>query len=155
MITRPTTAQLLEVVRKELADNVAAAVTDPQVVTNLRMIDQILGTLAIRADHELGWMAEEMAAIDAMGEQVATSGLPDAAAVAEALAEFRSARTTSLHTADVTDDYNRATEVLSRCVEVTFTSPGDLRDSVRALLEARLAHETEVIGPDFQLVGRS
>lgn len=156
MISRPTTTQLLEVVRKELADTVAPAVTDPQVATSLHMIDHILRTLAVRADHELGWMAEEMAAIERVGQRVAASALPGAGAVAEALTEFRAQLSPSLHAADVTADYNRATEVLSRAVEATFASDeGDLRAAVNGLLDQRLAHETDVIGEDFSLVGRS
>lgn len=155
MISRPTTTQLLEVVRRELEEKVAPAVTDPQVATSLHMIDHILRTLAVRAEHELGWMAEEMMAIDAVGERVAGSGLPGAAAVGEALQQFRAQRATGLHAAEVTDDYNRATEVLSRAVEATFTDGGELRAAVTVLLDQRLAHETDVIGEDFQLVGRS
>ena len=154
MITRPTTAQLLEVVRRELAERVAPAVTDPQATTSLQMIDHILRTLAVRADHEAGWMAEEMAAIESLAERVAGSDLPGAAAVTEALDAFRSGRSTGHSTADITEDYNAATEVLSRCVEATFTAGGELRSAVDTLLDQRLAHETAVIGPDFQLVGR-
>jgi hypothetical protein len=54
----------------------------------------------------------------------------------------------------VADDYNAATEVLSRCLEATFAVDGDLHDTVIGLLDQRLGHETDVIGPDFQLVGR-
>jgi hypothetical protein len=153
MITRPTTAQLLEVVRRHLNEGVAPAVSDPQVATTLAMVDHILHTLAVRADHELGWMTDEMASIDAVGEQIAVSGLPGAPAVREALAAFRAGRTSSLHAADVTEDYQRATEVLSRAVEATLAEPGAWRDAVSALLDERLAHEVDVIG-EFQLVGR-
>ena len=155
MITRPSTTQLIDVVRRELAEKVAPAVTDPQVATSLHMIDHILRTLAVRADHELGWMAQEMAAIEAVGERVAASGLPGAAGVGEALSAFRSQRTTGLHAADITEDYNRATEVLSRAVEATFADGGEMRAAVHELLDLRLAHETAVIGEDFTLVGRS
>jgi hypothetical protein len=155
MISRPTTTQLLDVVRRELAEKVAPAVTDPLVATSLHMIDHILRTLAVRAEHELGWMAEEMAAIEAVGERVTASGLPGAATVAQALEEFRSQRATGLHAAEITEDYNRATEVLSRAIEATFAESGDLRAAVIAVLDQRLAHETDVIGADFQLVGRS
>jgi len=154
MITRPTTAQLVEVVRRELAERVAPAVSDPQVTTSLQMVDHILQTLAVRAEHEVGWMADEMAAIEAVGQQVADSGLPGAAAVAEAITAFRAGRTAGRSTAEITDDYNAATEVLSRCVEATFATGGALRDTVTGLLDQRLAHETDVIGSDFQLVGR-
>ena len=154
MITRPTTAQLIDVVRRELADRVAPAVTDPQVATSLQMVDHILATLAVRAEHEAGWMTEEIAAIETVGQQVADSGLPGAPAVAEALAAFRAGRGTGRSIAEITDDYNAATEVLSRCVEATFAAGGHLRDAVTGLLDQRLAHETDVIGPGFQLVGR-
>jgi hypothetical protein len=153
MITRPSTAQLVEVVRRELAERVAPAVSDPQLTTSLQMIDHILSALAVRADHELGWIAEEMEAIQAVGERVAASGLPGAAPVADALTAFRTARSASLHAADVVEDYNRATEILSRAVEATSAHPGELRQRVLGLLEGRLDHEVDVIG-DFQLVGR-
>jgi hypothetical protein len=153
MITRPSTAQLVEVVRRELAERVAPAVSDPQLTTSLQMIDHILSALAVRADHELGWIAEEMEAIQAGGVRVAASDLPGAAPVADALKAFRAARSASLHAADVVEDYNRATEILSRAVEATSAHPGDLRQQVLSLLEARLDHEVDVIG-DFQLVGR-
>lgn len=155
MISQPTTTQLLAVVRQELAEKVAPAVTDPQVATSLHMIDHILRAMAVRAEHELGWMAEEMAAIEAVGERVAASGLAGAAAVGEALQAFRSQRAAGLHAADITDDYNRATEVLSRAVEATFGEEGELRAAVQELLDQRLAHEIAVIGEDFSLVGRS
>ncbi len=152
MITRPTTARLLAVVRTELAERIGPAVTDPQLVASLQMIDHILSALAVRADHELGWMAEEMEAVEAVGERVAASDLPGAPRVAEALGAFRSGRSAGLHTAEITEDYSRATEILSRAVEAT-AGEGALRESVLDLLAARLAHEAEVIG-DFELVGR-
>jgi len=154
MITAPTTAQLIEVVRRELAERVAPAVADPQVATSLQMVDHILATLAVRAGHELGWMVEEMAAVEAVGRRVAASGLSGAPAVAEALEAFESGRSAGQSAVAVTGDYNAATEVLSRCIEATFSAEGPLRDEVTALLDQRLAHETAVIGPDFQLVGR-
>ena len=155
MITAPTTAQLLDVVRQELAEKVAPAVTDPQVATSLHMVDHILRTLAVRAEHELGWMGEEMSAIELVASRVAASDLPGAASVAQALDEFRANVSPGLHAADVAADYNRATEVLSRAVEATFSDTGELRAAVDVLLDQRLAHETDVIGEDFQLVGRS
>jgi hypothetical protein len=154
MITRPTTAQLIDVVRRALAERVAPAVTDPQARTSLHMVDHVLRTLAIRAEGEAGWMTEEIAAIEALGDQVADSGLPGAAAVADALAAFRAGRGAGGSIGDLTADYDAATEVLSRCLEATFALEGDLRDAVIGLLDERLGHEMEVIGPDFRLVGR-
>ena len=123
--------------------------------TSLHMIDHILRTLAVRAEHELGWMGEEMSAIENVASRVAASDLPGAASVAQALEEFRANVSPGLHAADVAADYNRASEVLSRTVEATYADTGELRAAVNALLDQRLAHETDVIGEDFQLVGRS
>ena len=49
MISRPTTAQLVGIVRRELVETVAPAVDDPVVAGSLMMIDHILETLAHRA----------------------------------------------------------------------------------------------------------
>src|SRR5438552_2404757 len=53
MITRPTSAQLIDEVRRELSSNVAPQVADPQTQGSLQMVDHILATLAVRAEHEI------------------------------------------------------------------------------------------------------
>ena len=121
------------------------------------MIDHILRTLAVRAEHELGWMAEEMAAIDGVGARVGGFGAAGGRSGRRG-ARRRSARSVAsgLHAAEITDDYNRATEVLSRCCGGDLhRKPANSGRRSSALLDQRLAHETDVIGEDFQLVGRS
>ena len=159
MISRPSTSQLVEVIRNELSTRIAAQTTDPELTVALQMMDHVLVTIARRADHEIAWMHEEMDAIEAAAADLVTaeSGAaePGTGSVAEALEEYRARRTGSLHLADVTDDYNRASEVLSRAVEFVLTSDGPHKERIIGLLSARLAHEVEVIGPDFTLVGRA
>ena len=152
MITRPTSAQLIAEVRRELADNIAPLVSDPQAQGSLQMVDHILSTLAIRAEHELEWMLDEIDDIERVAGTVADQ-LPDAAAVRQALDALRTSVYGSRSTNDITDRYALASEALSCAVEATMSSPGPLRDEVSALLDRRLEHETAVIG-EFQLVAR-
>jgi hypothetical protein len=152
MITKPTTAQLIDEVRRTLTSTVAPAVDDPQVQGSLQMIDHILSTLAIRAENELAWMLDEIDDIERVAGRVAEE-LPDASAVVEALDALRTSTYGSRSISDVTERYALASEVLSCVVEATMSAAGPLRDEVSALLDRRLASETDVIG-EFQLVGR-
>jgi hypothetical protein len=152
VITRPTSAQLIEEVRRELSSNVAPQVADPQTQGSLQMVDHILGTLAVRAEHETAWMTEEIADISRVVERVAAEpGSP--ASVGSALDELRSSADGSLLLSDVASRYALASEALSRAIEATVATPGPLHDEVNALLDRRLEHETDVIG-EFQLVAR-
>jgi hypothetical protein len=152
VITRPTSAQLIDEVRRELSSNVAAQVADPQIQGSLQMIDHILATLAVRAEHEIAWMTEEIADISrVVGRVVAEPGSPPS--VGSALDELRASVDDSLLLSDVTSRYALASEALSRAIEATVATPGPLHDEVSALLDRRLEHETDVIG-EFQLVGR-
>ena len=153
MITKPTTAQLIDEVRRTLASTVAPAINDPQVQASLQMIDHILSTLALRAENELAWMLDEIDDIERVVGRVAEE-LADTGAVLEALDALRATTYGSRSISDVTDRYALASEALSCAVEATMSTGGPLRDEVSALLDRRLAHETDVIG-EFQLVGRS
>jgi len=152
VITRPTSGQLIEEVRRELSTNVAPQVTDPQAQGSLQMVDHILATLAVRAEHEIEWMLDEIDDISAVVGRVAASA--DAPpSVREALDTLHASPYGSRSLSDVTARYALASEALSRAIEATVATPGPLRDSVNALLDRRLEHETDVIG-EFQLVGR-
>jgi hypothetical protein len=152
MITRPTSAQLIDEVRRELSSNVAPQVADPQAQGSLQMVDHILGTLAVRAEHEIAWMTEEIADIERVVSRVAAEpGSPPS--VGSALDELCASADGSLLLSDVTARYALASEALSRAIEATVATPGPLHDEVNALLDRRLEHETDVIG-EFQLVGR-
>jgi len=152
MITKPTSAQLLEEVRQTLASTVAPAVDDPQVQGSLQMVDHILSALAVRAENEIAWMVEEIDDVQRVVGRVAES-VADSASVREALDALQADRDTGLALSNVTARYALASEALSRAVEATMSSAGLLRDEISALLDRRLAHETDVIG-EFQLVAR-
>ena len=152
MITQPTTARILEVVRRELAENVLPVTTDVQAQASLQMIDHILATVGVRVQDEIAWMIEEADAVGALGEQI-TDALPEAAGVAAALAALRAGTSTSLRYDDVAARYSLAGEVLS-CAFEEVPPDAPLRSSVEAELDRRLRHEVEIMG-EFQLVART
>lgn len=147
MITRPTTSRLVDVVRHELAETVVPTVSDPEARRQLRMIDHVLSMIAVRAEHEIEWMTADMAEIETLADGIA------APAVRDALEKYRAARTNSLRASDVTDDHDRAAEILSRILEAAHTLPPDVRETAERLLRGRLDHGVAVAG-DFELVAR-
>ncbi|MDO8390306.1 MAG: hypothetical protein Q7V57_07440 [Actinomycetota bacterium] len=152
MITQPKTSRLIEVVQRELMSSIAPLLTDPSAIANVHMIHQILGTIGIRAEHEIAWLIEEIGQLEALGQQV-VDAMPTATTVASALAASRAAASPSLHLDDVCARYSVASEILSCCAEAV---PEDcpLNAAVQQVLDARLANEATVIG-DFTLVGRT
>jgi hypothetical protein len=151
MITAPTTPQLIEVVRAELATSIAPMVGDQRTKVALQMVDQVLATLAVRAEHEIEWMVDESEAIYGIATE-ALQKLGDEAGLADLVAEVGDRpRESSL--SEVTARYHRATELLSVLLGLTFDGPADLHERAVALLNVRLGHELEVMG-DFRPIGR-
>jgi hypothetical protein len=153
MISKPPCSRLLAVVRAELASTVAPTVSDPSIAAVLGMIDSILQNVGTRCDHEVAWMREEIAEIEAVAGEVVAADADDGALVGAALADLRAHRSPSDHTADVQAEYDLAGEVLSRALDATLPVRGALRERVRSVLEHRLSREVEIRG-EFTLVGR-
>ena len=152
MITRPTTEQILTDCAREVRETLMPAVDGTLRVT-LEMLEQVLAQCALRAGHEMAWMAEEIAAIEPFVRDVAL-GLGDAT-VAAALDALRAARTASLHLEDRCAEYHAASEALSCALEAALEA-GDTALTRRgvALLEARRDRETE-LRPNFFFPGRA
>ncbi|MGB8408089.1 MAG: hypothetical protein WCE30_28890 [Mycobacterium sp.] len=153
MISEPSCSRLLEVVRAELQSTVVPAVSDAGVIAALGMIDSILANVGARCDHEIAWMREEIADIEAIADEVVAAGADPESRVGAALDGLRAHRSPSDHTADVRAEYDRAGEVLSRALEATLPRADTLRPRVRSVLERRLRREIEIRG-DFTVVGR-
>jgi len=154
MITRPTAAQLVEAIRRELQEVVSPTLSDPTAADSLEMVDALLSSLAIRCQHERAWMREEIAATTAAARAVLDAGLDTSGYITAALAQFEAASTTSEHLDDVVRAYDLSGELLSRCIEVALSAGSGVRDTVLTVLETRLAHEIEIRG-DFSLAGRT
>jgi hypothetical protein len=159
MIARPSSRQLLETVRAELCGNIRSSVTDPDALARLDMIDSILGSVITRADDEVAWLREEIAAIERAASAVLAADADHGGRVAEALAALRANRAGRLHPSDrdrlpaLHAEYNLAGEVLSRALEAGTRAGGELRTRVEAVLADRLHREAHIRG-EFSLAGR-
>jgi hypothetical protein len=152
MMTQPSAARLLEVVRKELTDNVLPGIADPQTAANLQMVLHVLETIGVRVEHEIAWMCQEVDAAEELAASIAAE-LPAAGALTPAMDRLSQAPLVSLHLDDVEARYALGSEVLS-CLLEEVPTDHPRRSEVERLLDDRLAHEVAVMG-EFALVGRS
>ena len=122
-------------------------------MTKLAMIDSILASVAVRSEHEVAWICEEIAEIEHCAEQVITAGADRGGQVITALEALRSNSNNSNHLRDLRTGYRLAGEVLSRALEAAMPAGGELRETVVNVLATRVAREVEIRGV-FSLAGR-
>jgi hypothetical protein len=144
LLSRPTTEQILLDCCRELTTGVLPALTDETAQVRVVMIETVLRNMAVRAAHEIAWMVEETADIEAYARSVdAAAG---AAPVARALDALAKAPRDSVHLDDVAETYTRAGRVLSAALEAALTGGhADLVTRGEELLVTRCGHETEVM----------
>lgn len=136
MFTRPTTEQILQGIAQDLDATVLPALADGPAKVAVGMMVQLLNGAATRAAHEIAWMHEEIAAIEAVVGRV------DAA------------HGESLHLDDVIARYDAASRALAAAVDAAYAAGHAARvEQLRQLLEARNAHEMQIVGA-LELVGR-
>jgi hypothetical protein len=141
VIGRPTTEQLARDCSRELLDAVLPAVEGDTAERTVRMLENVLRNIAVRAAHEIAWMTEETAMIEQYARDVADR--LGSAPVEEALARLAAAPRDSLHLDDVTETYARAGDALSAAIDVAFTSD-DEKLARRAYEILRLRCDREV-----------
>jgi hypothetical protein len=152
MMTLPSSSQLIAVVRADIAETLSGISEDPQVVNCLTMVDSMLASIAIRCEHEIGWMITEIDEIVDLGEEMVTDGRDDGR-IAAGLAGLGDHPLTSFDTATIRARYHQASAVLADCVELALTAGGQIRSRVEQVLAIRLDHESEIRGA-LALVGR-
>jgi hypothetical protein len=153
VIAEPTTAQLLDAVRRDLEATVAPAVTDPVARRALDMSMLVLRSAAVRARHEIAWMLEEADAIEALGHDLRRR-LGDRGPLAQALAAYDRAAAAVDDLADVHHRYACASELLARAAEAAYDAhDADAIRDVTALFEQRRRNQNAITG-GFEAVGR-
>jgi hypothetical protein len=119
----------------------------------LEMLEQVLAHCAMRAGHEMAWMAEEAELIEPYAADVAAV-LRDQPTI-DALEAMRAGRPASLHLDDHCAHYHLAGEALSCAVEAAMAADHrELTARGVALLEARRDRESD-LRPNFFFPGRS
>ena len=150
MMSTPTVAQLVTAIRAQLSEMVAPAVDDPAAGRVLGMVDHLLQTIAVRAEHEIEWMVAHADDVVALAEEF-VDGEGDSEPVDLALSRYRADRRQSLSTAAVTQNFALANDVLSAILENTVSDDGPLACRARDLLRRDVAHAVDIVG-DFVLV---
>lgn len=151
MISRPTTAQILDDCCRTLLDEVIPAVGPGPAQVQLAMLEGVLRNMAVRAAHEIAWMEEEREAVLAYARSV-ESETGDRRLASALTAASPPA---SLHLEDVVDAYERASEALSCAVEASLDAGRPaLADEGAALLEKRLSAERRILAGWGDLAGR-
>src|SRR6201984_173691 len=127
MLSRPTTEQILLDCCRELMTAVLPALTDETAQVSVIMVETVLRNTAVRAAHEVAWMREETAEIEAYAHAVAAQA--PGTTLGTALAALAGAPRDSLHLDDVVETYCRAGNVLSAALEIAVA--GNLTGLVR------------------------
>ena len=150
MMSTPTVAQLVTAIRAQLSEVVAPAVEDPAAGRVLGMVDHLLQTIAVRAEHEIEWMVAHVDDVVGLAEEF-VDGERGSESIALALNRYRAEHRRSLSTSAVTENFALANGVLSAILETTVSHEGPLARRARDLLQRDVAHAVDIVG-DFVLV---
>ena len=144
MLSRPTTEQILLDCCRELMTNVLPSLTDATAQVSVIMVETVLRNTAVRAAHEVAWMRDETADIEAYAHAVAARA--PGTTLETALAALAAAPRDSLHLDDVVETYCRAGNALSAALETAVASGlAPLIQRGEEILDVRSGHETEVM----------
>jgi hypothetical protein len=150
MMSKPTTVQLVTAIRENLSAAILPAISDPGQQKLLAMIDHLMQTIAVRAEHEIDWMVTHNRAVVALAQDMVQAAEAPAPVIA-ALARYRENHSASLAASAVTADYALAAEVLATILEATISDTGEFGLAARELLERDVAHGVQIVG-EFELV---
>ena len=144
MLSRPTTEQILLDCCRELMTNVLPSLTDATAQVSVIMVETVLRNTAVRAAHEVAWMRDETADIEAYAREVAAQA--PGTTLESALAALAAAPRDSLHLDDVVESYCRAGNALSAALETAVASClAPLIQRGEEILDVRSGHETDVM----------
>jgi hypothetical protein len=144
MLSRPTTEQILLDCCRELMSNVLPSLTDATAQVSVIMVETVLRNTAVRAAHEVAWMRDETADIEAYAHAVAAQA--PGTTLETALAALAGAPRDSLHLDDVVETYCRAGNALSAALETAVASGlAPLIQRGEEILHVRSGHETDVM----------
>jgi hypothetical protein len=149
-MSTPTVAQLVTAIRAQLSEVVAPAVEDPAAGRVLGMVDHLLQTIAVRAEHEIEWMVAHVDDVVGLAEEI-VAGEGGSESIDLALNRYRAEHRRSLSTSAMTANFALANGVLSAILETTVSDDGPLARRARDLMRRDVAHAVDIVG-DFVLV---
>ena len=124
--------------------NVLPSLTDATAQVSVIMVETVLRNTAVRAAHEVAWMRDETADIEAYAREVAAQAT--GTTLETALAALAAAPRDSLHLDDVVETYCRAGNALSAALETAVAGAlALLIQRGEEILDVRSGHETDVM----------
>jgi hypothetical protein len=150
MMSKPTTAQLITAVREQLVAAVVPSIDDAAQQKLLAMIDHLLQTVAVRAEHEIDWMVNHSCdVVDLAEDMVGAQAAPPE--VVAALSRYHEHHGSSLAASVVTVNYGLAGELLAAMLEATVSDTGKYGLAARQLLKSDVARGVQIVG-EFELI---
>lgn len=144
MIVSPSPSELLRSVRHALDATVAPGIVDPHALAALAQAGLVLRSIEVTIDHELVWLREEITDIRATAKKMIALGADSDGRIAAALTNSTGDQGQPLDLPTERAHYQRASEVLSRCLEVAVPAGGRAQELATAALERRIARERSI-----------
>lgn len=145
MIISPSISQVLRGLIHEMGGSLKDGL-DPVKSAQIDTIIGVLGSCAMRAEHQSKFIFEEANAAKSLGQAYVKSGHAP-----RALKESLSAIDAS---SDDNSLYEAASEAISAMSDIGEAAGAGLSGRLFALLEQRLANEAQIIGGGFEAAGR-
>jgi hypothetical protein len=114
------------------------------------MVDHLLQTIAVRAEHEIEWMVTHVDDVVGLAEEFVV-GEGGSESIDLALNRYRAEHRRSLSTSAMTANFALTNGVLSAILETTVSDDGPLARRARDLMRRDVAHAVDIVG-DFVLV---
>jgi hypothetical protein len=150
-MSTPSVAALATAIREQLSTAIAPALADDGQKKLLAIIDHLLSTIAVRAEHEIDWMVAHTADVVELAQRFVNAGATPEP-VATALRRYVEGHRPGLTASVVTSNFALAAEVLSTVLEATAADDGEIAVTARELMVRDVAHGVDIVGDDFELV---
>lgn len=150
-MSTPSVAALVTAIRAQLSTAISPALPDDGHKKLLAVIDHLLSTIAVRAEHEIDWMVGHTADVVELAQRFVSAGAAPEP-VATALRRYADGHRDGLTASVVTANFALAAEVLSTVLEATAADCGEIAVAARELMARDVARGVEIVGDDFELV---
>jgi len=142
MMTRPSTAQIVDLVRESLDGMLA--LTSQEQTELLLLADGLLGVVGRRAELDSSWMLEEIAEIEEFATFLLFNGHDPDGVIRDKHALCVPAD--QVRPDQVAEAYRSSSELLMSCVRLAMNAGGAARSRLDAVINSRVAHERGIRG---------
>ena len=146
MITTPSPAHLVRTVRLGLEAHVAPAVADPAVAAALAQAGLVLRYVEAVIDHEVEWIRDEVDDIHATARAIIAEGTDTTGKIQGVLQDSLDKSAEGADPPTARAAYQRASEVLSVCLEAAIPVGGRAYELATAALRRRIETEAAIRG---------